>query len=93
MFFWIIARAISVFVIAALMSGHENLTRVALFLESLSASTFSMAVIVVAKRLDYLTGANWKRVAQAKNQHRHWVQAEHLSTAVLGGSVVILLGV
>ena len=93
MYVWLIARAISVFVIAAVLAGHEDLIRVALFMEGLSATVVSMAVILVGKRLDSLSMADWKRVAQARAQHIHWIQVEHLSTAVLGIAVVILLAV
>lgn len=88
---WIYARVISVFVILAVLSGHEPVIHLALALEGFVALSVSMAVLVVVNRFSRLTSADWQRVAKARIREARWIKAEHVSTAVLGGSVVILL--
>lgn len=91
MYFWIIARIVSVFVILAVLSGHKSLTQLALYVEGSVALSISIAVLVAEKSLARLTTSDWQRVAKARLRQARWIQAEHLSTAVLGGAVVALL--
>lgn len=88
---WIYARVISVFVILAVFYGHEPVIHLALVLEGVVALGVSMAALVAYKSFARLTSADWQRVAKARIRDARWIKAEHVSTAVLGGSVVILL--